>query len=148
VRRYISNEFSERHVETLGVRVEKRLEDTANAMVELMLWDLAGNRDGQSWDPGFIGGATVVLYVVDQSNPTSFNSFNKFIAATREQTDAPMSRLLLNKSDLEPAPELQTMLDNLDANWSLGSPYRVSAKMGDNVSQVFADIAEHLSNPS
>lgn len=146
VRRYISNEFSERHVETLGVRVEKRVETMADAKVELMLWDLAGGRDGDTWDQGFVAGAAATLYVVDQSDPNSFADFQQFIAATREQVKTPISRLLLNKSDLTPAAELPAMLASLDANSGFGTPQNVSAKLGDNVAQVFADIAQQLCN--
>lgn len=145
VRRYISNEFSERHVETLGVRVEKRVEITSTAKVELMLWDLAGEPSGDQWDPGFITGAAATLFVADQSNPETFANFEQFIDATRQQIATPVSRLLLNKSDLPAAAEIPAMLASLDPSWGLGDPLQVSAKLGENVAQVFADIAKALS---
>ncbi len=140
VRRYVSNEFSERHIETLGARVEKRTISLPNAQVEMMIWDLAGEQDASNLKQSFVQGANGVLYVGDIANCESLKSLEHYASHCRSLLEQPIEFLLLNKSDLGPAEGAVAIVDTLDLNthWSL------SAKTGDRVEAMFNDLAARL----
>ena len=65
-RRFVSNEFSDDYLTTLGVKIERRdVEYGRTKTVNLMIWDLAGRDEFAQVQKSYLVGAAGLLFVAD-----------------------------------------------------------------------------------
>lgn len=143
VRRFVDSIFSDNYLTTIGVKISKKIVETTNHQVNLMIWDIEGVDIFTALKPSNLRGSAGVLLVLDGTRPTSIE-----IAADIHKTlceylpNIPIV-CLLNKSDLS-------------FDWKLGSfdlqeleklgmtTIRTSAKTGENVEQAFQAIVDQM----
>ena len=101
VKRYVQSVFSETYLTTVGVKIDKKTVDLSDRIVNLILWDLAGEDDINSLRMTNLRGAAGYVLVADGTRPSTLDvalSLHKRVEA--DFGPLPFV-LLLNKSDLK-----------------------------------------------
>ena len=65
VRRYVESIYSDRYLDTVGVKVDKKVVDVEGKRMVMLLWDIAGQDDFQSLTATYLRKANGILLVVD-----------------------------------------------------------------------------------
>src|SRR5207302_7436931 len=65
VKRYIESIFSESYLTTVGVKIDKKTVDLTDRIVNLILWDIAGEDDLSSLRVAYLRGSAGYLLVAD-----------------------------------------------------------------------------------
>ncbi|OJJ21173.1 GTP-binding protein [marine bacterium AO1-C] len=140
VRRFVFQEFSDEYLTTLGVRIDKKVVELAGNTVNLILWDIAGEVTQTKVPVSYYLGAHGVIYVFDVQRPSSFENIAADLEYIRSKLpDAPIC-VIGNKKDLISDGELKNLSEQLPVDVS----FFTSAKTGENVEKMFAQIAQHM----
>ena len=70
VKRYVASVFSETYLTTVGVKIDKKTVDLAGRVVNLILWDLAGEDDIASLRMSYLRGSAGYVLVADGTRRT------------------------------------------------------------------------------
>ncbi len=140
VKRYVQSIFSETYLTTVGVKIDKKTVALPDRIVNLILWDLAGEDDINSFRITNLRGAAGYVLVADGTRPSTLD----VALSLRERVEAEYGKLpfvlLLNKSDLtEQWAVSDTDLAGLrEKGWWVQPS---SARTGEGVEDAFKDLA-------
>ena len=120
---------------------------TANVLVDgkktiLNIWDTAGQEEFKCLVPMYAKGASRAVIVIDVSNPISFESLQNWIDSARNDFLIPKIICAANKIDLE-YDDNQIKKIESDLYDQRILLFRVSAKTGANITELFYDIAQN-----
>lgn len=136
--RFISNTFSEKYLTTIGVRVDKKMVQVDGEDISLIIWDLAGEVSQEKVPRSYFLGASAVIYVFDLSRPATFSR----LADDLQYIDTVLPDVLIrkvgNKKDLVDEATLA------DIHTQTQPDLFTSARTGENVEELFMDIARAL----
>jgi small GTP-binding protein len=140
VKRYVHSVFSEAYLTTVGVKIDKKTVDLADRTVNLILWDLAGEDDINSFRMTNMRGAAGYVLVADGTRPSTID----VALSLRQRVEAEMGPLpfvlLLNKCDLKE----EWAISDADLAGLRGNGWRVepsSARTGEGVEDAFQELA-------
>jgi small GTP-binding protein len=148
VKRYVESIFSEAYLTTVGVKIDKRtvdLSDQIDRIVNLILWDVAGEDDISSLRMSYLRGSAGYVLVADGTRPATL----EVALSLRRRVEADYGPLpfvlLLNKNDLKdqwaiPEAEIE---DLRQMGWWTRSS---SARTGEGVEDAFKDLAVRLAH--
>jgi small GTP-binding protein len=143
VKRFVESVFSESYLTTVGVKIDKRTVELAGRLVNLILWDLAGEDDISSLRMSYLRGAAGYVLVADGTRPSTL----QVALSLRQRVEADFGALpfvlLLNKNDLreEWAIRDQAVEDLRQNGWWVRS---TSARTGEGVEDAFGTLAERV----
>lgn len=144
VRRFVSSMFDEKYMTTIGVKVDKKVVKAANGDdVTLMLWDIHGEDIYQKMQMSYLRGMSGYLLVIDPTRrQTLIDALSLAERVTKEVARVP-AILVLNKSDLADQWEID---DGQQAKLAKDGwiVVRTSAKTGEGVEKVFAQLTEAI----
>jgi len=137
--------FSETYLTTVGVKIDKKTVDLSDRIVNLILWDLAGEDDINSLRMTNLRGAAGYVLVADGTRPSTLDvalSLHKRVEA--DFGPLPFV-LLLNKSDLKEQWAISDIaLAELQQKGWWVQPS--SARTGEGVEAAFKDLAVRASS--
>ncbi len=140
VRRYVQSVFSETYLTTVGVKIDKKCVELTDRIVNLILWDLAGEDDIASLRMSYLRGSAGYVLVADGTRPSTL----EVALSLRQRVEADYGPLpfvlLLNKNDLQD----QWAIDGAELDALLGQGWWVrssSARTGEGVEDAFKDLA-------
>ncbi|MFK7899371.1 MAG: Rab family GTPase [Cyclobacteriaceae bacterium] len=136
--RFVHSKFSEEYLTTIGVNIEKKVVHTSKGDISLIIWDIAGESSQSKVSNTYKLGAAGILYVVDLSRPTSYESLPEEIEELAKLLPNVPVIVLGNKKDLFTENQLQ----ELDKKIKFSKKLFTSAKTGDEVEQAFSQLAE------
>ena len=143
VKRFVESIFSETYLTTVGVKIDKKIIDLSDRIVNLILWDLAGEDDISSLRMSYLRGSAGYVLVADGTRPSTL----EVAVSLRRRVEADLGPLpfvlLLNKNDLreqwairdEEVEELQ------GSGWWVQS---TSARTGEGVEAAFRTLADRV----
>ena len=140
VKRYVHSVFSEGYLTTVGVKIDKKTVDLADRTVNLILWDLAGEDDINSFRITNLRGAAGYVLVADGTRPSTLD----VALSLRERVEAEYGKLpfvlLLNKSDLKEQWAISDadLAELREKGWWVQPS---SARTGEGVEDAFKDLA-------
>ena len=145
VKRYVQSVFSETYLTTVGVKIDKKTVELPDRVVNLILWDLAGEDDINSFRMTNMRGAAGYVLVADGTRPTTLD----MALSLRQRVEAEHGPLpfvlLLNKSDLKEQWAISAAdLAGLRQNGLWVQPS--SARTGEGVEDAFKDLAVRASS--
>ena len=154
-RSYFGETFISDHLSTLGADFAvKRVEIKEDVVLELQIWDLAGQPGFENLRQRFFKGAAAAFMVFDLTRRETFDALdNWFEQLWRGQTSKRMPIAILgNKIDLEghevTEDEVHAYIEKLRKEHDLGDSYlsyfTTSAKTGENIQTVFQEISQAL----
>ncbi len=142
VRRYVFDVFDDKYLKSFGTKVSKKTVALADTQVDLMIWDILGQRTHNTLHAAYYRGAVGALVVCDCTRPETVASLASWVDGFVSVVgDMPIT-ILVNKCDLKKAismTELESFCDSIGSTLT-----ETSAKTGVNVEETFADIAGRM----
>jgi small GTP-binding protein len=143
VSRFVHSTFSEKYLTTIGVKVgSKEVALAGRAPCKLVLWDIAGRSHLDALNMTYLRGASALLLVADGTRERSLHAALDLLMQSRTLLPDATIVLAVNKLDLveqwEVAP---AALAELRRTMPV---HETSARSGEGVEAVFADIATRL----
>ena len=140
VQRAISGVFNENTTSTLGAAYASKHVTCGDHQANLQIWDTAGQERYRGMTPMYFRGANIALVVFALDSLESFQSLDDWFDSIESNSSDPINYFLVgNKNDLEDikvSPELiKEKADKYNAIYR-----EVSAKTGDGIEELFADI--------
>ncbi len=137
---FIYQQFSDKYLTTIGVKVNKKSLTIDEKEISLLLWDIAGEVAQDKVPASYFLGAGGIIYVVDLSRPMTFNNMKTDLAFLQNLLPDATILVIGNKKDLVSAADLEDMAQNLDTKCD----YFTSAKTGENVDALFLELSKRL----
>lgn len=141
--KFSTKKFKEQYLPTVGVNIVKenvRIEDT---LINLLLWDLAGQPQFYMLHKPYFNGANAIMMVFDITRSSTFSNVNNWFNEAVKHGLSGAPRLLIgNKNDLKDERKISRAHAS-HLSEKLNAPYfETSAKTGENVDLIFKKIAE------
>ncbi|MBL4773332.1 MAG: GTP-binding protein [Alcanivoracaceae bacterium] len=143
VKQFINKQFGEKYKTTVGVSISTKEVTVNDTEVSLVIWDIAGfEQDGHYTH--YLRGVHGVVWVLDGTEPESFNILDTIISSVPEIKQIP-SICFINKHDLIDNWIIndQKIEDLIKFNYAI---FKTSAKTGENVEVGFKKLAALLIN--
>ena len=143
VKRFVQSVFSETYLTTVGVKIDKKTVDLSGRIVNLILWDLAGEDDISSLRMSYLRGAAGYVLVADGTRRPTLD----VALSLRQRVEADFGPLpfvlLLNKNDLQEQWAIgDGEVEGLrQTGWWVRS---TSARTGEGVEDAFRTLAERV----
>ncbi|MHA1784121.1 MAG: Rab family GTPase, partial [Candidatus Helarchaeota archaeon] len=152
VLRYVDRAFRKLYIPTIGVQVSTKKVDLKElrTMVELVIWDIAGQEKFNVMRKMFYKGADGVFILYDITNEETFQSLKKWTNDyldfyKKESTKLPLIGIVLgNKLDLEESREVSTEEGRLFAEQNGMKFFEISALTGENIDEAFKTMATDM----
>jgi len=143
VKRFVESVFSETYLTTVGVKIDKKTVELSNRIVNLILWDLAGEDDISSLRTSYVRGSAGYLLVADGTRPSTL----EVALSLRQRVEVEFGPLpfvlLLNKNDLREEWAIRDEeVEGLrrDGWWMRPT----SARTGEGVDDAFGTLADRV----
>jgi len=141
--RFVQSIFSDRYRTTVGVRIHKKAIHVGDELLNLIIWDLAGEDELVVLRTAYLRGAAGYLLVADGTRPDTLDKVIDLQRRARtELGDVPFV-LVVNKMDRSDEWTIQdAALEDLATHgWPI---IRASAKSGNGVAEAFTQIAQKV----
>jgi small GTP-binding protein len=138
--RFIYQEFNDKYLTSIGVKVNKKQVKVDDKEVSLLVWDIAGEISQDKVPSSYFLGASGIVYVMDLSRPMTFKNLESDYLFLKELMPLGIIKIVGNKRDLVTDEQIE------EIRKSLPRPIDclTSAKTGENVDQLFLDLAKSL----
>ncbi|MBT8185075.1 MAG: GTP-binding protein [Eudoraea sp.] len=141
IRRFVTDKFSDKYKVTIGVHITKKVVILSSEdSISMILWDLEGTDVLDQIRDVYLLGSHGVIFVFDISRPSTFQHLKKDLKIISRKIPNRPLLVIGNKKDLVPEQELSAILEEYDIQYN----YLTSAKTGENVEDVFLDLANVL----
>ena len=143
VRQFVFSIFSGKYQTTLGVKIDKKSLQFDDQLVEMILWDLAGEDDFIKVPESYLRGSSGAVLVVDGTRGETLQVATELYKKLEGTVGKVPVTLMVNKSDLKDQWNVDRhALDELDdIGWHV---IETSAMTAENVNQAFHDLAQRL----
>ena len=144
--RFTDNAFLRTYVPTLGVSITEKIFHAKSGVIEMILWDIAGQAKFETMRRYFYQGSEAILLIFDLTNRISFTSIKNWyndVMNNMEKHHHQMDGYIFgNKDDLTEVRKVK-LVEALALAKELNLKYiETSALTGKNVEYAFYDIAE------
>ena len=142
VERFVNNQFSDKYLTTVGVKVDTKEVDLPDRGVEqkLVLWEIAGADTFGAKEFAYLRGASGIIFVADGTRPLTLDSVRSLKTSIAERHGQSPAVLLINKRDLSDQWDVaDTRVAELTGEF--GHVYLTSAKTGVEVESALTRIA-------
>ena len=147
VARFVKNEFSDKYLTTVGVKIDTKLVETAHGPIKLIIWDVAGTDRFSDIEFAYLRGSAGLILVADGTRRTTVESALRLKADLVAQHGAPPFVAMLNKSDLSQQWEITD--DVLETSKRAGVEWiHCSAKTGNSVADAIEALATTIMDAS
>lgn len=143
VERFVTNQFSDKYLSTVGVKIDTKEVDfpALELTHKLIIWDVAGAEEFGPKEMAYLRGASGYIYVADGTRPDTLNAVEHLHDQIVDAHGRVPCVLLVNKRDLK--PDWGVSDERFDAlATKYDDAYRTSAKTGDDVEQAITRLAE------
>jgi len=138
-------EFKRIVTPTVGSGVVTRDISTSKGIIPLRIWDTAGEERYRSFTGLYSQGASGCIVMFDISDLESFQTIEEWIKLFQENCqDGACIFLAGNKTDLIEKRQVSFEMASLCASKLGLKYYEVSAKTGENVDNLFSDLAQEV----
>ena len=146
--RFTDNAFLRTYIPTLGVSINEKIFDGESGVIEMILWDIAGQAKFQTMRRHFYQGSEAILLIFDLTNRLSFTSIKNWYHDVMKNMEKHHHKMIGyifgNKSDLTELRKIK-LAEALALAKELNLKYiETSALTGSNVEFAFYDIAEQV----
>jgi small GTP-binding protein len=142
VRRYVFDVFDDKYLMSFGTKVTKKSFRVGEVDLDLMIWDILGQKSQEALHAAYYRGAAGALAVCDFTRPDTMDNLKTWLGSFRSMVGDMPVIILGNKSDLE----RKFTLAELEAfGASVGCQViETSAKTGLNVEHAFSEMGKKL----
>ncbi len=143
VKRFVHGFYTDKYHTTVGVKIDKKILQTTDCTVNLILWDLAGEDEFQKVRLTYLRGASGYLLVADGTRRETLHKAEMLKDGAEVVIGQKPFILLLNKVDLDDNWEIEPSLidDFVQKNWLVMT---TSAKTGQGVEEAFQILTSKM----
>ncbi len=142
VRRFVFDVFDDKYLMSFGTKVVKKEVRVEGAELDMMIWDILGQRTQDKLHAAYYRGATGALAVCDFTRPETMKNLKSWLGNFRSIVGTKPILILGNKSDLE---KKFTLAQLEEFGTSVGCEVmETSAKTGLNVENAFNQLGKKL----
>jgi len=142
VRRYVYDVFDDKYLMSFGTKVSKKSLTIEGSELNLMIWDILGQKSHEALHAAYYRGAAGALAVCDFTRPETMRNLKSWVGSFRSVVGQMPVIILGNKADLE---RRFTLVELEDFGKSVDCPVlETSAKTGQNVERAFSEIGPRL----
>ena len=140
---FSSKKFKTQYIPTVGVNIVKEQVELDDGIVNLMIWDIAGQPQFYMLHRPYFNGADGMMLAFDITRSSTFSNVQNWFNTAQKFGLSSIPRLLIgNKIDLKDERKIiKPMADHLAEKLNC-TYYETSAKSGDNVKLIFQKTAE------
>lgn len=142
VRRFVFDVFDDKYLMSFGTKVSKKSMKVGESALDLMIWDILGQKTHESLHAAYYRGAAGAFAVCDFTRPDTMKSLKSWLGSFRSVVGDKPVIILGNKADLEKAytlSELQSFGRDVGCE-----VLETSAKSGLNVENAFVEMGKKL----
>lgn len=145
VERFVNNQFSDKYLTTVGVKIDTKEVDLPARDIrhKLVIWDVAGSERFSHVEFSYLRGAAGYVFVADGTRPRTLSSAESLRDDIEDRFGEKPSVMLLNKRDLIDRWEISDERIAALAERYQGV-FRTSAKTGDDVEVALVRLAEMI----
>jgi len=137
---FINNQFSDKYLTTIGVKVNKKTIEVDDKEVSILLWDIAGEVAQDKVPTSYFLGASGIIYVIDLTRPSTYKNVTKDIDYLKDIVKGGVIKIVANKKDLISDDQLEATREEISLPWDIVT----SAKTGENVNELFQALGREL----
>jgi small GTP-binding protein len=142
VRRFVFDVFDDKYLMSFGTKVVKKELKVGDTELDMMIWDILGQRTQDALHAAYYRGATGALAVCDFTRPDTMKNLKSWLGNFRSVVGDMPIIILGNKSDLE---KRFTKSELEEFGKSVGcDTIETSAKTGLNVERAFIELGQKL----
>ena len=142
-----NDSFQEDYEPTMGFEFKTISTKIKDKILKFQIWDTSGNHLYQEVTKGILKDCSLIILVYDITNKQSFQNIDSWLKEEEEsQTYLDNIILVGNKTDLEAKREVPKEYGEKkrDSEEIIKSFFECSAKNGENVKNIFIEIAKNL----
>ena len=143
---FIESKFGETKPSIGALHKLKMIKNNSNDDVQLDIWDTAGQEKFKSIVPMYYKGSKGIIIVFDITSQESFEGSKKWVTDVENNNNSASLILVGNKSDLTETREVSTESASSYAQSKGISYFETSAKLNENILEVFKTIADKVNN--
>jgi len=155
IKRYTTNTFEKDYISTLGMQFSRYEEIIQGEMVELFLWDLAGQDSFTSLRQKFYQGSSgaIIVFSLAPEEIGTYHNIDKWLSNIKDACGRIPLVLLGNKADLVDQNALATSsnyetsdvhVKQFAQDHNIMEYYRTSALTGQGVKEAFQSLVKKL----
>ena len=143
VQRYVHSMFDERYQTTLGVKIDRKSLVIDNDVVDMILWDLAGEDEFMEIRDSYLRGSAGGVLVADGTRAETLDIAVALRSKLEETVGEVPVVLMVNKADLDDnwAVDAERLEALRREGWII---FETSARTDDNVEQAFTELARQM----
>lgn len=138
--RFINEQFDDKYITTIGVKVNKKTVEIDGEEIALVLWDVAGEVTQDKVPTSYFLGSHGIIYVFDLTRPTTWANIAQDVEYLQGILPLAVLRIVGNKKDLISEESLEAVKSRIQVPWDI----LTSAKTGENVESLFVEIAKEI----
>jgi small GTP-binding protein len=138
--RFIYEQFDDKYLTTIGVKVNKKNVGIDGTELSILLWDIAGEVTQDKVPVSYFLGASGIIYVFDLSRPSTYANIASDIKYLQNLLPNGVVKVVGNKKDLVTDEQILKIKEEVSMPWNI----LTSAKMGENVEEMFIEIGKDL----
>lgn len=142
ISRFVYKRFPFNYQTTLGVRIDRKSVDLENVKLNMILWDIGGEKTQSRVPDSYFLGSGGVIYVFDISRPQSYAHIDEDVSYIKNKLPNATILVIGNKADLLDEDKLEEVKSLLPVK----PDFFTSAKIGKNVENVFLQLANKMIN--
>ena len=142
---YVHGQFKPEYQSTIGVEFVAKNVVIRNTTYRIQIWDAGGRESLRKITRTYFKNTVCALVVYDISNRNSFNNVSSWIEDCRYNSPKTIFMVLVgNKSDLADKRQVSTEEGRELAEKYEMKFYETSAKIGENVNDIFYDSVDEI----
>ena len=152
IRRFVERKFSDNYLSTVGVTISKKtIEFPHNPqdipiLLQLLIWDLAGNTRFKSILPSYLNGSSGAVVVGDVTRQATIDHILNHVELFLSINPNAFVIVALNKSDLLTQEQIISLISDMSFKTSnqVLAIHQTSAKTGLEVDEIFHKLAYRM----
>jgi small GTP-binding protein len=142
IRRFVTNEFSEDYISTIGVRVSTKIMKFNNEEIKLLIWDVAGINDNEGIPKAYFLGSSAAMFVFDLAREETYNDIANQVETIKRLSSLKNITVVGNKKDLLTSDQIEQIKKTI----SISVDLITSAKEDEHVEDAFIKLAQQAKN--
>jgi small GTP-binding protein len=142
IRRFVTNEFSEDYISTIGVRVSTKIMKFNNEEIKLLIWDVAGINDNEDIPKAYFLGSSAAMFVFDLTREETYNDIESQVETIKNLSGLKNITDVGNKKDLL----ISDQIEQIKKTISISVDLITSAKEDQYVEDAFIKLAQQAKN--